>query len=115
MVRDMNIERLMRISPINPLGMEYSDEWYLAAIQEGRAQLLEPQVVANLCRNLDAVDLSVSELKAALISAPGYFTVNLTNWDATEDAAVASYFARILIAGKSGAYGLPQERASADA
>lgn len=112
MVSRMNIDRLMRISPINPLGIAYSDEWYLAAIQEGRDQLLELQVVANLCRNLDSVDLSVAELKAALISAPGYFTVNLTNWDATEDAAVASYFARILLAGKSGAYGLPQARAA---
>lgn len=103
--------KLSKIRPEQPFGADYDDIWYAAAITEGRAQLLDPVCTYHSCFDLGSVDLTINELKAALISAPAFMTIDTEDFSERKDAIVAAYFARILLAGKSGAYGLPQRRA----
>lgn len=108
----INMDKLTKIRPDQPFGADYDDIWYAAAIAEGREQLLDPGLTYHSCFDLGSVDLTIPELKAALISAPAFMTINTEDFSETHDAQIASYFARILLAGKSGVYGLPRARAS---
>lgn len=108
----INMEKLTKIRPDQPFGADYDDRWYEAAINEGRAQLLDPVLTYHACFDLDSVDLTIAELKAAIISAPAFMTIDTEDFSETKDATIACYFARILLAGKSGVYGLPRPRAA---
>jgi len=96
------------LSPERPLGANMADSWYKTMIAEARQLMKEPGQVHYLCRDLDDVDLSVNELKAAILCAPAFMFYAGENHLDIEDIAI--YFARVLIAGKSGVHGLPQER-----
>lgn len=107
----VDMEKLTKIRPDQPFGADYDDRWWTAAIAEGRSQLLDPICTYHSCFDLEAVDLTINELKAAIISAPAFWSVDVDDFSEAKDAAIAGYFARVLLAGKSGVYGLPRLRA----